>query len=99
MMISYKYPHSRHLFGDFFRNFYATLLLRKSKHKMKKNDSSCLPQSEYDCGFKCELCLSSCPSRCIDKKDDVVSINVTACLECGLCFESCPHKIILPKKS
>jgi Fe-S-cluster-containing hydrogenase component 2 len=39
-------------------------------------------------------CVTACPSGALERKDDVVAFDESACTACGNCVESCPFHAI-----
>ena len=73
-----------------------------SQHEITRRNlpGALLPQYEVipsilnnDClsGFKCQLCINTCPVGAIADSDGKLMIDKSACTGCGACVNTCPH--------
>ena len=47
----------------------------------------------------CGICVSRCPSHCIELKDGKAVFNKNECQNCWACYHSCPEHSFAPKKA
>jgi len=65
---------------------FATIsLLFAQNLKYKVNEKSCI---------SCTLCVSKCPVKAIEMKNNKAVIDPAKCIGCGLCVPACPVKAI-----
>ena len=49
-----------------------------------------LPGWEKEPCISCRLCVSICPVKAIDERDDAFVFDAEKCIYCGLCIKNCP---------
>ena len=42
----------------------------------------------------CELCMKSCPKKCIKMGKEHAEIDKRRCIGCGICIDECPNSAI-----
>jgi Na+-translocating ferredoxin:NAD+ oxidoreductase RNF subunit RnfB len=44
--------------------------------------------------IKCELCVRTCPQKCISLQNGIPAVDTARCTSCGLCVSKCPTKVL-----
>jgi anaerobic sulfite reductase subunit C len=58
-----------------------------------------LPGWGKEACISCRLCVTICPVRAIDERDEAFILDETKCIYCGLCIKNCPTSAWTARKT